>query len=198
MRRLMRPALFLSLVAVLALPALADKAKDLYAKGQDAEARQQYEAAYDFFKQAYDLKPKDLRYRAAFEHVRFEAAASIVHRGQKLREDGKLDEAVAEFQKALAIDPSLFIAKQELNRTLKMINDQQNPPPQAAGPPEGLEEAGSMKPPARLNSLPSPTFPSPSRCSPPSPTSCTAPSANWRASTCCSIPTTLHASSTSN
>ena len=71
MRRLMRPALLLLLVAVVTLPAIADKAKDLYAKGQDAEARQHYEAAYGFFKQAYDLKPKDLRYRAAFERVRF-------------------------------------------------------------------------------------------------------------------------------
>jgi general secretion pathway protein D len=139
MRRLMRPALLLLLVAVVTLPAIADKAKDLFAKGQDAEARQQFVAAYDFFKQAYDLKPRDLRYRAAFERIRFEAAAAIVHNGQKLREDGKLDEAVAEFQKALAIDPSLFIAKQELNRTVKMINDQRNPQPQAAGPPAGLE-----------------------------------------------------------
>ncbi|HEX3821848.1 MAG TPA: cohesin domain-containing protein [Candidatus Sulfotelmatobacter sp.] len=140
MSRLMRPALLLTLVALTTLPALADKAKDLYAKGQDAEARQQYEAAYDLFKQAYELKPKDLRYRAAFEHIRFEAAATITHRGQKLRDDGKLDEAVAEFQKALAIDPSLFIAQQELTRTLKMINDKQNPQPQAAGPPEGLKK----------------------------------------------------------
>ena len=137
MRRLMRPALFLWLVAI-TLPAVADKAKDLFAKGQDAEARQQYEAAYDFFKQAYDLKPKDLRYRAAFEHIRFEAASAIVHRGQKLRDEGKLDDAVAEFQKALSIDPSLFIAKQELIRTQKIIDDQRNPPPQAAGPPSGL------------------------------------------------------------
>ncbi|HYM78294.1 MAG TPA: cohesin domain-containing protein [Candidatus Dormibacteraeota bacterium] len=140
MSRLLRPALWLLLVAVVTLPAVtADKAKDLYAKGQDAEARQQYEAAYDFFKQAYELKPKDLRYRASFEHARFEAAAAIVHRGQKLREEGKLDDAVAEFQKALAIDPSLFIAKQELLRTQKMINDQRNPQPQAAGPPSSLE-----------------------------------------------------------
>jgi general secretion pathway protein D len=139
MTRLMRPALLLLLVAVVSLPAIADKAKDFYAKGQDAEARQNYEAAYGFFKQAYELKPKDLRYRAAFERNRFEAAAAIVHRGQKLREDGKLDEAVAEFQKALAIDPSLFIAKQELQQVLKIINDQRNPPPQAAGPPVGLE-----------------------------------------------------------
>ena len=129
----------LLLVAVTILPAIADKAKDFYAKGQDAEARQQYEAAYNFFKQAYDLKPKDLRYRTAFERLRFQAAASIVHNGQKLRNDGKLEEAVAEFQKALAIDPSLFIAKQELEHTVKMINDQRNPPPQAAGPPAGLE-----------------------------------------------------------
>ena len=139
MRPVMRPALFLWLVAALTLPALADKAKDLFEKGRDAEARQQYEAAYDFYKQAYDLKPKDLRYRAAFEHARFEAASSIVHRGQKLREDGKLDEAVAEFQKALDIDPSLFVAKQELIRTQKLINDQRNPQPQAAGPPATLE-----------------------------------------------------------
>jgi general secretion pathway protein D len=139
MRRLKRPALLLLLVAVVTLPAIADKAKDLYSKGEDAEARQSFEAAYGFFKQAHDLKPKDLRYRTAFERIRFEAAASIVHQGQKLRDDGKLDEAVAEFQKAVAIDPSLFIAKQELDRTLKMINDQRNPPPQAAGPPSGLQ-----------------------------------------------------------
>jgi general secretion pathway protein D len=139
MRRLMRPALLLLLVAVTTLPAIADKVKDLYAKGQDAEARQQYEAAYNFFKQCYDLKPKDLRYRAAFERIRFEAAASIVHNGQKLRDENRLEEAAAEFQKALTIDPALFIAKQELNRTLKMINDQRNPQPQAAGPPAGIE-----------------------------------------------------------
>jgi general secretion pathway protein D len=140
MRRLMRPALFLSLVAVLTLPALADKAKDLYVKGQDAEARQQYQVAYDLYKQAYDLHPKDLRYRAAFERLRFQAAAELVHEGQKLRADGKLDEAVANFQKALAIDPSLFIAQQELTRTLKMIQEQKNPQPQAAGPPSSLEK----------------------------------------------------------
>ena len=139
MRRLLRPAVLLLLVAVVTLPAIADKAKDFYAKGEDAEARQDFEAAYGFFKKAYDLRPKDLRYRTAFERNRFEAAAAIVHKGQKLRDDGKLDEAVAEFQRALTIDPSLFIAKQELERTLKIINDQRNPQPQAAGPPAGLE-----------------------------------------------------------
>jgi general secretion pathway protein D len=138
MRRLM-PAAVALLVVVFMLPAVADKAKSIYEKGQDAEARQNYEGAYEFYKQAYDLKPKDLRYRTSFERMRSKAALSIVHHGQVLRDDGKLQEALAQFQKAAQMDPSLFIANQELKRTLQMINDASNPPPQAAGPPSGLE-----------------------------------------------------------
>src|ERR1700733_15110883 len=139
MRSLMRPAVVLLLVAAITLPAAADKAKTLYDRGQDAEARQNYEGAYDFYKQAYDLKPKDLRYRTSLARARFEAAAAVVHRGQKLREEGKLDEALATFQKAVSIDPSLFIAQQELARTQKMIDNLRNPQPPQAGPPSNLE-----------------------------------------------------------
>lgn len=139
MRRL-KPAAVLLLVMVTILPVIArDKAKSFYQQGQDAEARQNYEQAYTLYKQAYDLKPKDLRYRTSFERMRFKAAATIVHRGIGLREQGKLEEAVAEFQKAAQIDPSLYSAQQELKQTLQMINEQRNPPPQAAGPPNSLE-----------------------------------------------------------
>ena len=69
MRRLM-PAAVVALVIFTILPAIADKAKTAYEKGQDAEARQNYEGAYEFYKQAYDLKPKDLRYRTSFERMR--------------------------------------------------------------------------------------------------------------------------------
>src|SRR5512140_1823921 len=62
MRRLL---VVLALILTLTLPAAADKAKSFYNKGRDAEARQNYEQAYDFYKQAYDLKPQDLRYRSA-------------------------------------------------------------------------------------------------------------------------------------
>src|ERR1022692_1891757 len=157
MRRLM-PAAVLLLVVFTILPAIADKAKSNYEKGQDAEARQNYEAAYDFYKQAYDLKPKDLRYRTPFERMRAKAAQVIVHRGQGLVDAGKLQEALAEFQKALQIDPSLFIATQELRRTQQMINDAANPPPQAAGPPSGLErkikEAGGPVELAPISNVP--------------------------------------------
>jgi general secretion pathway protein D len=137
MRRLIRPALFVLLLLCLGLPVLArhvDSAKVFYDKGTDAEARQDYEQAFDYFKQAYNLKPKDLRYRTAFERTRFYAASSHVHRGQLLRDAGKLDEAAVEFQKGLEIDPSSFIAQQELKRTLQMIKEEQNPQPQAAAP----------------------------------------------------------------
>jgi general secretion pathway protein D len=136
----LKPAAVVLLVVLTMLPAIADKAKTAYEKGQDAEARQNIEAAYDFYKQAYDLKPKDLRYRASFERIRFKAAATLVHHAQGLRDEGKLQEALAEFQKAAQIDPSLFIAQQEVKRTQQMINDATNPPPQAAGPPSRLEQ----------------------------------------------------------
>src|SRR5277367_6005767 len=113
MKRLIPAAVGL-LVLLSIMPAIADKAKTAYEKGEDAEARENYEAAYDLFKQAYDLKPKDLRYKSSFERLRFKAAATIVHQGQELRDQGKLQEALADFQKAARIDPSLFIAQQEL------------------------------------------------------------------------------------
>ena len=157
MRRL-KPAAVALLVVIAILPAIADKAKNLYLKGQDAEARQNYEAAYEFYKQAFDLKPRDLRYRASSDRLRFKAAATIVHRGQLLRDDGKLQDALVEFQKAMQIDPSLFIAQQEYKRTLQMINNATNPPPQAAGPPGSLQrkirEAGGPVELAAISNVP--------------------------------------------
>jgi general secretion pathway protein D len=136
MRRLILPALFVLLLlsSRSTVFAKSDSAKSLYEKGTDAEARQNFEQAFDYFKQAYNLKPKDLRYRTAYERTRFLAGAAHVHHGQVLRENGKLDEALAEFQKAAEIDPSSFIAIQELKRTEQMIKELQNPQPQAVSP----------------------------------------------------------------
>jgi len=136
MRRLIGPALFVLILLCLKLPIVAkDSAKTLYEKGADAEARQNYEQAFEYFKQAYNLKPKDLRYRTSFERTRFYAGAAHVHRGQILRDAGKLDQAVVEFQKAIEIDPSSFIALQELKHTQQMIQEAENPQPQAATTP---------------------------------------------------------------
>src|SRR6202522_2030920 len=140
MRRLM-PAAVALLVMVFMVSAIAgDKAKAAYAKGEDAEARENYEAAYNFYKQAFDLNVKDLRAKSALARLRYKAAATIVHQGELLLDQGKLQEALADFQRAAAIDPSLFIAQQEMKRALQMMNDKENPPPQAAGPPSSIEK----------------------------------------------------------
>ena len=140
MRRLIRAAAMLLLVLAVTQAIAADKAKTLYNKGKDAEARQNYEQAYDFYKQAYDLKPGDLTYRSAFERLRFLAGASMVHRGQLLREAGQLDAALAEFQKAAEIDPSSAIAQQEIHRTKEMIDAAKNAAPKASAPPSALQK----------------------------------------------------------
>jgi general secretion pathway protein D len=140
MRRLLRPATLLLVVLAVTLPVAADSARSLYAKGRDAEQRQDYERAFDFYQEAFRLKPKDLRYRAAYEHTKFLAGAAHVHRGQLLRENGKLDEALAEFQKASTIDPSSFIAQQELRRTQDMINQATNPQQAVASIPNSLRK----------------------------------------------------------
>jgi general secretion pathway protein D len=125
-----------TLVLSLALPLAAESARSLFKKGRDAEARHDVEAAYEFYKQAYDKKPKELAYQASYSRMRFEAAAKKVSRGQMLREQGQLDAALAEFQKAAEIDPSSFVAQQEVKRTQLIIQQQQAPqPPQSQAPP---------------------------------------------------------------
>jgi len=143
MRSLLRPAATFVLLGLLALPIqAADSAGSLFKKGRDAEARQKYEDAYALYKQAYDLKPTDLKYRSAVERLRFLAGASHVHRGQSLREEGKLAEAMAEFKAAVDVDPSSFIAQQEIRRTQKLIDAAVGgTPPQAAANPS----AGSLR-----------------------------------------------------
>ena len=132
MTRLIRPAAFFLLLVAVTLPALADKAGTFYTKGKDAEARENYEEAYDLYKQAFDLNPKDLKYKSAYERLRFLAGASHVHRGQLLQDTGKLDEALAEFQKAAEIDPSSPIAVQEIKHTQRMIEEAKSPKPQSS------------------------------------------------------------------
>jgi len=89
-----RPALTFLLLLSLILPSIAaDSARSLYAKGKVAEARQNYEQAYDLYKRAYEQRPQDISYRSAYERLRFLAGASHVHRGQLLREAGRLEDS---------------------------------------------------------------------------------------------------------
>lgn len=156
MKRAIYPGLILLLFLGFTLPSSAERAKSLYSKGRIAEARQNYEQAYEFYKQAYDKNPQDISYRSAYERMRFLAGASHVHRGQLLREAGRFEEALAEFQKAVEIDPSSAIAKQEIKVTQQMIDAAKAPGAKAAAPQpdemqKRIQEAGG---PVELGAIP--------------------------------------------
>jgi len=116
------------------------KAKALYQKGQQAEARQDYIAAYNYYHQAYQLNPTDLSYRSSFEYVRFLAAAAYVHQGELLMNGGKLQAALTDFEEAIAIDPSSFIAQQMANKVRGMMEKVENPNAAPAATPETMLE----------------------------------------------------------
>jgi general secretion pathway protein D len=121
--RILRSALAI-IILFSSFAAVSESAKSLYKKGVDADARQDYEAAYEYYKAAYEKNPKDLKYRVPYQRTRFLAAASKVHRGQKLREAGKLQEALELFQQAAQIDPTNDLAQQEIRRTQQMMGQQ--------------------------------------------------------------------------
>jgi general secretion pathway protein D len=123
-----------TLVVVLCLSAfvLAESAKSLHSKGQHAEAKQDYEAAYEFYKAAYNQKPEELKYRVSYERTRFLASAAKVHRGQQIRDAGQLQDALNLFQQAQQIDPSNDLAVQEIRRTQQLL--QKTAPGGAKGP----------------------------------------------------------------
>jgi general secretion pathway protein D len=124
MRPLQSLLMSIALVMALCLPSFADKASSEYKRGAQAEEKNQYDTAFEAYKQAYSLKPKDAKYLAAYMRMRFYAATEHVHKGQLLRDAGKLEEALVEFRSAAEIDHANFIAQQEMQRTADMIRKQ--------------------------------------------------------------------------
>jgi general secretion pathway protein D len=103
------------------LDARSRKGDSLLAEASKAEQRKDWDKALELYEKALARDPGDVSYQMGVRRVRFQAAQAHVNLGQKLREKGQLDEALAEFQKAYAMDPSSAIAEQELKRTLEMI-----------------------------------------------------------------------------
>jgi general secretion pathway protein D len=97
-------------------------------RGADAEVREDYDTAYEDYKKAHDKKPKDLRYLAHFERMRFLAATQHIDRGRILRQSGDYGGAITQFMRAAQIDPSNQAATQEIERSQR-----EQPPPTLTG-----------------------------------------------------------------
>jgi len=126
-----------ALLAVSAAPlhARTRKGDKFQKEGRLAEARQQWDKALESYEKALAEDPFDAGYIMATRRVRFQAGQKHVEVGLKLRGEGKLEEALAEFQKAFATDPASTIAAQELKRTLAMIEAAKKKTGAAAGEP---------------------------------------------------------------
>ncbi|MEP7362931.1 MAG: cohesin domain-containing protein [Acidobacteriota bacterium] len=129
-------------LAVPDLGARTKKGEKLLKDGKLAEAKKDYDKALELFEQAQNEDPQDAAYQMAAQRVRFQASMKHVDTGKKLRDAGKLEEAIAEFKHAAAIDPSSALAMNELKRTLELLDKGKNAEPNASidSPAEAAEK----------------------------------------------------------
>src|SRR5215469_518748 len=118
--------LFVILAGTIVVPAIAESAESDYKAGDKAERKNNFDAAYQAYKKAHDLKPNEPKYTVAFLRMRFYAAAEHIRKGQSLRDSGNLQESLSEFRIAVEMDPTNFQAMGEMRRVADMIQRAQD------------------------------------------------------------------------
>ncbi|MBI3664441.1 MAG: hypothetical protein HY234_15510 [Acidobacteria bacterium] len=143
----------LVLVCATLLLAGCPKGNADFQAGKKAEALQDLDTALIHYERALRSDPQNVTYRLKATHLRFEAAQAHVTKGQKLRDRGELQLAVAEFEKAAAIDPSSAVAGQELKRTMEMLAARQAQAQPPAPTSTQQEEAMLLEKPPELTPI---------------------------------------------
>jgi len=124
----------------------AQSPKSFYKRGQDAEAREDYDGAYQNFQKAYSMAPKNEVYRTAYLRVRFTDAAIHITKGRNLAASGDEQAALVELLRAAEIDPSNEAAQQEIAKIRARHSDQpqaQRSSPISAATQADMEAIGS-------------------------------------------------------
>jgi general secretion pathway protein D len=129
-----------------------DSARSVYKQGQSAEARQDYDAAFDAYRKAMLEDPADLRFRASCERTRLLASAAHVKHGNDLKQNGQIRAALVEFLRATAIDPSNTAAAQAIQSLSERITpaQQKNDLPQL---PSDRADLASLAGPIQLKPI---------------------------------------------
>lgn len=104
-----------------------------YNQARKAENLQDLDTALQYYQKAYNADPRNAAYRIKLNQIRFEASSFHVKQGQKLREKGDLQAAVAEFQRAATIDPTNDAASQEVSKTLQLMAEKNRQADASAG-----------------------------------------------------------------
>ena len=114
--------LVLTLLQPSAAEARSRKGDKFYAAAKKAEYSGDWEKAFEEYENAIREDPTDSTYQIGQRRMRFEAGARRVDRAQKLRQEGKLEESLTEFERAFMTDPSSAIAIQEIKRTKALLD----------------------------------------------------------------------------
>jgi general secretion pathway protein D len=115
-------AFWIALFAVLAVFGMssvmlcAESAHAFYKRGQNAETREDYDAALDNYQKAYKKEPKEIRYRTSFYRLRDTVSSLHVTKGRKLLDAGNVQGALVEFLHAAEVDPGNEAAQQEIDK----------------------------------------------------------------------------------
>ena len=96
-------------------------ASSAFKRGKKFEKLRNYDEALENYRVAYEEEPKNHEYRLYFERARAQAAIAHLDSGRKLREIGKLEDALVEFRRSAEIDASNPVAGQEIAATEKAI-----------------------------------------------------------------------------
>jgi general secretion pathway protein D len=143
-----RRSLCLSFLVLLSLLfAGCPKGSSEFDQGRKAENLQDYDTALIHYEHALRTDPLNALFKLRMTHARFEAAQFHVQQGQKALNAGNVQQAIAEFQKGVAIDPANDAAAQGLQKSLELAaaaNPGPTPPPSKpdelsnlmSGPPE--------------------------------------------------------------
>lgn len=132
----------------------AESAKSFYKRGQAAEAREDYDAAFQNYQQAYTMSPKDLTYKTAYFRVRTSASAAHQLKGRKLFQTGDEQGALMELLRATEIDPTNEAAQQEIDQIRSLHQEQPVETPEAIPQPGGNPvDVDTIAAPARLRPM---------------------------------------------
>src|ERR1700736_4158649 len=104
----------LVLIAVAVLLAGCAKGNQQYKAGTRAESLNDYDTALENYNKALRADPNNTEFKLKAARARFEASTWHVDQGRRLRAQGNLELALAEFRKAQMIDPSSAVAEQEV------------------------------------------------------------------------------------
>ena len=115
-----------------------------YSQGKKAELTKDYDAALEYYNKALHDNPGNIGYQLDADRARFEDGQYHVNQGRKLREQGSLQLAIAEFRKAAMVDPSSPVALQELKSALDQLSGAAAPTaPSSAAPSSSNSPASS-------------------------------------------------------